>query len=92
METLSIGAIDAALLKLPDWKRTTAGDATAIQRAYKFANFVKAMEFVNQVAEKAEAAGHHPDIAISYNRVILTITTHDAGGVTVKDIELAEKL
>jgi 4a-hydroxytetrahydrobiopterin dehydratase len=92
MEMLSIGAIDAALLKLPDWKRTTAGEATAIQRDYKFANFVKAMEFVNQVAEKAEAAGHHPDIAISYNRVTLTITTHDAGGVTVKDIELAEKL
>jgi 4a-hydroxytetrahydrobiopterin dehydratase len=92
MEKLSIGAIDAALLKLPDWKRTTADDTTAIQRAYKFSNFVKAMEFVNQVAEKAEVAGHHPDIAISYNRVILTITTHDAGGVTVKDIELAEKL
>ena len=50
------------------------------------------MEFVNKVAELAEAAGHHPDIDIRYNRVRLGLTTHDAGGITEKDINLAQEI
>jgi 4a-hydroxytetrahydrobiopterin dehydratase len=56
----------------------------------KFKNFVEAIAFVNQIVEPAEAAGHHPDLEISYNKVTVALTTHDAGGLTSKDFELAE--
>ena len=54
------------------------------------ADFVQAMAFVNQVAEMAEARNHHPDIAISWNRVDLRLSTHDAGGLTSLDFDLAQ--
>jgi 4a-hydroxytetrahydrobiopterin dehydratase len=50
------------------------------------------MKFVNRVAELAEAAGHHPDIDIRYNRVRLALVTHDAGGITQNDISLAQNI
>jgi 4a-hydroxytetrahydrobiopterin dehydratase len=55
----------------------------------KFAGFVEAIAFVNQLVEPAEAAGHHPDLEISYNKVTIYLTTHDAGGLTEKDFALA---
>jgi 4a-hydroxytetrahydrobiopterin dehydratase len=55
----------------------------------KFADFVQAIAFVNKLVEPAESAGHHPDIEISYNRVKINLTTHDAGGLTQKDFDLA---
>jgi 4a-hydroxytetrahydrobiopterin dehydratase len=55
-------------------------------------NFVEAMTFVNAVAELAEAANHHPDIAISWNKVTLRLTTHDAGGLTQADLDLAARI
>ena len=61
----------------------------AIQRTFQFKDFVSAVEFVNKVADLAEAADHHPDILIRYNKVTLTLSTHDAGGVTEKDFALA---
>lgn len=61
----------------------------AIQRTYQFKDFVAAMAFVNTVADLAESAQHHPDILIRYNKVTLTLSTHDAGGVTEKDFALA---
>jgi 4a-hydroxytetrahydrobiopterin dehydratase len=54
-----------------------------------FENFVAAMQFVNAVAELAEGAGHHPDIDIRYNRVRLALVSHDAGGLTERDFDLA---
>jgi 4a-hydroxytetrahydrobiopterin dehydratase len=57
-----------------------------------FKDFVEAINFVNQLVEPAESAGHHPDIEISYNRVKLTLTTHDAGGLTQKDFDLAKAI
>jgi 4a-hydroxytetrahydrobiopterin dehydratase len=57
-----------------------------------FANFRAALAFVNQVGELAEAAGHHPDIDIRYNKVRLALVTHDAGGLTSKDFEMAGKI
>jgi 4a-hydroxytetrahydrobiopterin dehydratase len=57
-----------------------------------FKNFLQAMEFVNKLVEPAESAGHHPDIEISYNKVRITLTTHDAGGLTQKDFELAKEI
>ena len=62
-----------------------------IQRTFEFANFVESMKFVNQIAQYAEQVQHHPDILIRYNKVTLTVSTHDAGGITHKDFELATK-
>lgn len=56
----------------------------------KFADFIQAMDFVNKLIEPAESAGHHPDIYISYNTVKIQLTTHDAGGLTQKDVDLAQ--
>jgi 4a-hydroxytetrahydrobiopterin dehydratase len=63
----------------------------ALERTFELENFVDALAFVNRVGELAEAEGHHPDIAIHYNRVTLRWWTHTAGGVTDRDRELAEK-
>jgi 4a-hydroxytetrahydrobiopterin dehydratase len=64
----------------------------AIHRDFTFPGFRSAISFVNRVAESAEGAGHHPDIEIHYNRVYLSLSTHDAGGVTEKDIALAAEI
>jgi 4a-hydroxytetrahydrobiopterin dehydratase len=80
--------IQAALATLPNWKLE---QAELVQTA-TFPDFVQAMKFVNRVAELAEAAGHHPDIDIRYNRVRLALVTHDAGGITQNDISLAQNI
>jgi 4a-hydroxytetrahydrobiopterin dehydratase len=61
-------------------------------REWRFSDFVEAMAFVNRVAGVAEAAGHHPDIDIRYNRVTLGLVTHDAGGITERDADMAKRL
>ncbi len=61
-----------------------------LQQTFKFKDFVQAIAFINKIVEPAEAAGHHPDLAISYNKVNVTLTTHDAGGLTSNDFELAQ--
>lgn len=61
-------------------------------RRFRFPSFKEAITFVNQVAELAEEANHHPDILINYNRVTLTLTTHDEGGLTRRDFALATKI
>ncbi|MGA3126976.1 MAG: 4a-hydroxytetrahydrobiopterin dehydratase [Candidatus Korobacteraceae bacterium] len=76
------------LQKLTQW--TLRGDQ--IERLFTFENFVDAMIFVNKVAEIAEEEGHHPDIRIVYNQVTLTLTTHDAGGLTQKDLQMARRI
>ena len=70
---------------VPSWRRRGA----IIQRTYEFKDFPAAIKFVNAVARIAEKAWHHPDIDIRGNRVTLALTTHDAGGLTRKDFELA---
>ena len=60
-------------------------------KTYSFKDFRLALSFVNRVGEAAEAAGHHPDIDIRYNRVRLSLVTHDAGGLTDKDFGLAAR-
>ena len=87
MSKLSITEVKAAMPNLPEWKRRQQ----VLHREYKFADFVTAMKFVNTVAKAAEAANHHPDIDIRWNKVRLTLTTHDAGGLTKKDFTLAER-
>ncbi len=63
-----------------------------ITRTYKFSDFKEALVFVNRVADLAEAADHHPDIDIRYNKVRLTLSTHSAGGLTDKDFSLAKQI
>ena len=80
--------IHEALKTLPKWKL----EQGEIVQNTAFADFKQAMHFVNQVAELAENAGHHPDIDIRYNRVRLALVTHDAGGITQNDITLAHSI
>ena len=83
---LSDRDIQQRLDELPDW--TLSGQQIACTR--RFRDFIEAVEFVNRLVDPAEAAGHHPDLAISYNRVTIALTTHDAGGLTEKDFNLAK--
>jgi len=73
---------------VPGWE----SNGKEITRAYKFKDFAGAMIFVNKVAGLAEAADHHPDIDIRYNKVRLTLSTHSAGGLTEKDFSLAKQI
>ena len=75
--------------ELPGWKPVRGKEIT---RTYALPSFRAAIAFVNYVAELAEAAGHHPDIDIRYSKVTLTLSTHDAGGLTEKDLELAARI
>jgi 4a-hydroxytetrahydrobiopterin dehydratase len=72
----------------PEWKLQRG----KLVREWTFKNFVAAMVFVNRVADIAESSGHHPDIDIRYNRVLLALVSHDAGGVTVRDTAMAIRL
>ena len=87
-ELLSDISIQRELGSLPGWSRR----ADVLTRTYSFRNFTQAMEFVNRVAGLAEAANHHPDIDIRYSKVTLTLSTHDAGGITGNDLELARAI
>jgi 4a-hydroxytetrahydrobiopterin dehydratase len=87
-ELLSDIAIQRELGSLPGWARR--GDV--LTRQYSFRNFAESMAFVNRVADAAEAANHHPDIDIRYAKVTLTLSTHDAGGITQNDVDLAKAI
>lgn len=80
--------LTAALATLPNWNL----EHGELVRSFTFGDFNQAMEFVNHVAAFAEGAHHHPDIDIRYNRVRLALVTHDAGGITQKDIDLARSI
>ena len=85
MQVLSAEEARSRLDRLPGWK-TEEG---MLVKTFKFKDFREALDFVNRVGELAEEAGHHPDIDIRYNRVRLSLMTHDAGGLTGKDFDLA---
>jgi 4a-hydroxytetrahydrobiopterin dehydratase len=87
MPSLSNAEVTTHLSALPAW-RVEAGE---LVRTFQFGDFCAALRFVNQVAVLAEAAGPHPDIDIRYNKVRLALVTHDAGGLTTKDFDLATK-
>lgn len=87
-ELLSDIEVQRELGGLQGWARR--GDA--LVRTYQFRNFSQAMEFVNRVAGLAESANHHPDIDIRYSKVTLSLSTHDAGGITSNDISLARAI
>src|SRR5215212_4298621 len=87
-ELLSDIEIQRELASLQGWSRK----ADVLTRTYQFRNFAQAMEFVNRVAGLAESANHHPDIDIRYSKVTLTLSTHDAGGITSNDVGLARAI
>jgi 4a-hydroxytetrahydrobiopterin dehydratase len=88
MSLLSAEMVREALGSLPDWKL----EGKEIVRRYEFADFAAAMVFVNKMAEKAEAAGHHPDIDIRYNKVRVALVSHDKGGITGRDVSMAKTI
>lgn len=85
MQKLTPPEIETRLGPGSDW--SAVGDT--IGRTFEFDDFCEAMKFVNRVAAHAEQVQHHPDILVRWNRVTLTLSTHDAGGVTEKDFTFA---
>jgi 4a-hydroxytetrahydrobiopterin dehydratase len=85
MPKLDSPQIKSSLATVPDWKKK----GSSIVRTYQFKDFVVAMKFVNAVAKLAEKTQHHPDIDIRWNKVSLSLTTHDVGGLSEKDFAAA---
>jgi 4a-hydroxytetrahydrobiopterin dehydratase len=88
MATLSEKEIQEKLTTLPDWKY----EAGSLVRDYTFADFAQAFAFVVRLALMAEKANHHPDIDIRYNKVRVALVSHDAGGVTGRDMSMAGEI
>ena len=85
---LNPAEIEEALKSHPEWRL----EAGKLEREWAFKDFVEAIAFVNRVAALAEAAGHHPDIDIRYNHVVLGLISHDAGGITRRDAAMAGRI
>lgn len=85
MAALNIRQVRKSMKLVPKWTLLSR----AIRRKFEFDGFADAIAFVNQVARKAEAADHHPDIDIRWNKVTLTLSTHSEGGLTGKDFAMA---
>lgn len=81
---------DVALAGLPGW--TLRADGKAIARSFRFRDFAEAWAFMEKVAALAEAQDHHPEWSNVYNRVDITLTTHDAGGLSARDVRLARDI
>lgn len=75
-------------LAATDWER----DGDALKRVFKFEDFKGSVEFVNRIAEPAEEMNHHPDIAVTWDTVTVTLSTHSEGGITDSDFELASRI
>ncbi|MDE3228757.1 MAG: 4a-hydroxytetrahydrobiopterin dehydratase [Chloroflexota bacterium] len=88
MAKLTDEQITVALAGLPGWSR----DGESMTKTFAFATFPLGIGFVDRVALVAEELGHHPDIAINYNRVTMTLSTHSEGGLTSKDMALAQRI
>ncbi len=88
MKLLSEDEVQTRLASMTGWTR----EGDEIRRSWKLDSFVDAIAFVGRVADLAEAANHHPDIDIRYDRVVLSLSTHSAGGITEKDLRLAAQI
>ena len=86
MPSLTSAELGAALAGLSGW----VAEGDAISRTFTCSSFMESMAFAGRVAAYAESVDHHPDLLISYKKVTVTWSTHDSGGVTVKDIEAAK--
>ncbi|MFT4027111.1 MAG: 4a-hydroxytetrahydrobiopterin dehydratase [Novosphingobium sp.] len=90
IQKLTAAERDAALAELSDW--ALRADGLAIERAFRFEDFSAAFGFMTRVALLAEQADHHPEWSNVYNRVAITLTTHDAGGLSRRDIAMARAI
>jgi 4a-hydroxytetrahydrobiopterin dehydratase len=80
--------IERKIHTIPQWQQSKQ----TITRTFEFKNFVEAIAFVDRLVEPAEALQHHPDLAISYNKVTVSLSSHDQGGLTDKDFALAKTI
>jgi 4a-hydroxytetrahydrobiopterin dehydratase len=87
MPPLKAKQVHLQLKAIPNWSKR----AQTLFRTFKFEGFLKSIDFVNRIAKRAEKRNHHPDIDIRFNKVTLTLTTHDEGGITEKDFSLARQ-
>jgi 4a-hydroxytetrahydrobiopterin dehydratase len=88
MPLLSDDDVERRLDDIPEWRR----EGDSIKRQFKFGDFKGSVDFVNRITVPAEEMNHHPDIAISWNKVDLTLSTHSEGGLTENDFELAARI
>ena len=88
MAVLSDDEVQRRLSGLPGWER----EGDAIKRQYKFEDFQASVDFINRITPVAEEMNHHPDLAISWNTVDCTLSTHSEGGLTDNDFELAQQI
>ena len=84
---LTPNQLDMEMKQIPDWKINSNGE---IEKTFTMTGFAQSLLFVNSVGLLAESKNHHPDILIQWNKVRLSLSTHDAGGLTAKDFELAK--
>jgi len=87
MSILNTEQIRLHVKTVPNWLKR----ARTIHRIFSFDGFLKSIDFVNRIARKAQKSNHHPDIDIRFNKVRLTLSTHDEGGITEKDFSLARQ-
>jgi 4a-hydroxytetrahydrobiopterin dehydratase len=87
-----MAVLSAAELKTLPGKWVLAEDGKSIHQSFKFKSFAEAWSFMTHVALLAEKADHHPDWSNAYNKVEITLSSHDAGGVTKRDIALAQAI
>lgn len=87
-EKLNSASIQGWLKNRPGWKRKS----NALTKEFQFSSFRDSIVFVNRIATLADGADHHPDIDVRYDKVTLTLSTHSAGGITEKDLKLAEQV
>ena len=87
-DLLDSGEIKSWLKKLPEWEV----EKKHVERTFEFDDFSQAIDFVNSVAEIAEEEEHHPDLDIRFSKVRVLLSSHDKGGLTERDFELAEKI
>jgi 4a-hydroxytetrahydrobiopterin dehydratase len=86
---LTPNQLDMEFRQIPDWKMNSNGE---IEKTFTLTGFPQSLLFVQAVGLLAESKNHHPDIVIKWNKVTLALTTHDAGGLTSKDFELAKMI
>jgi 4a-hydroxytetrahydrobiopterin dehydratase len=89
---LSATEIVAKLVDIPGWTLDGDGARVAIQKTFRFANYLETMSFVNAVAFIAERHDHHPDMSVHYNRCVVRFNTHDVNGISITDIECAAEV
>ena len=88
MARLTDEEIEERLAEVEGWER----DGDAIRQRFRFEDFQGSIDFVNRLTPEAEEMNHHPDLAISWNEVTVTISTHSEGGLTANDFELARRI